>query len=319
MENLKFKNGDTMPAIGLGTWKSAPGDVYNAVLTAIRSGYRHIDCAAIYGNEAEVGEALKKAFSDGLVKREELWVTSKLWNSKHREEQVIPALEQTLKDLQLEYVNLYLMHWPVALKEEVGIGFPEGPDQLLSLEEIPLAETWIGLEKTQQKGMAKHIGVSNFSIKKLEDLIQHGTSRPEMNQVEMHPYLQQNELVAFCKEEGIHITAYSPLGSGDRPARSKAADAPVLMEDESIHRIAQKHDCSPAQVLISWAVRRNTAVIPKSVNPERIQQNIDAAQVMLDEEDMKTIAGLDKHYRFINGAIWTMEGSVYNQSNLWDE
>lgn len=308
-----------MPIIGLGTWKSDPGDVYDAVLEAIRCGYRHIDCAAIYENEPEVGEALKKAFSDGMVKREELWVTSKLWNSRHREEQVIPALEQTLKDLQLDYVNLYLMHWPVALKEEVGIGFPDGPDKFLNLEEVPLAETWIGMEKTQQKGMAKHIGVSNFSVKKLEDLIQHSTSRPEMNQVEMHPYLQQNELIAFCKEEGILITAYSPLGSGDRPARSKAADAPVLMEDKTIHTIAQKHDCSVAQVLIAWAVRRDTAVIPKSVNPERIRQNIDAAKVRLDEDDMKIISGLDKQYRFINGAIWRMEGSPYSRENLWDE
>lgn len=308
-----------MPAIGLGTWKSDPGDVYEAVLTAIRSGYRHIDCAAIYGNEPEVGEALKKAFSDELVKRDELWITSKLWNNAHRQEQVIPALEQTLKDLQLEYVNLYLMHWPVALKEEVGLGFPDGPDKFISLEEVPLAETWSGMERAQQEGLAKHIGVSNFSIKKLEDLIQYGTSRPEMNQVEMHPYLQQKDLVKFCEEKGILLTAYSPLGSGDRPARSKAADAPVLMEDQTIHRIAQKYDCSPAQVLISWAVHRGTAVIPKSVNPKRIQQNIEAAQVKLDEEDMQQITGLDKHYRFINGSIWTMEGSVHSQASLWDE
>lgn len=308
-----------MPAIGLGTWKSDPGDVYNAILAAIKSGYRHIDCAAIYGNEAEVGEALKKAFSDGMVKREELWVTSKLWNSRHKKEQVIPALEQTLKDLQLEYLNLYLMHWPVALKEEVGIGFPDGPDKFISLEDVPLIETWTALEEAQQKGLSKHIGISNFSVKKIKMLISQAKIKPEMNQVEMHPYLQQKELVAFCKENNIHLTAYSPLGSGDRPARSRAEDAPVLMDDENIHSIAKKHDCSAAQVLISWSVQRGIAVIPKSVNPERIQQNIDAANVKLDEDDMQTITGLDKHYRFINGAIWTMEGSPYNMANLWDE
>lgn len=308
-----------MPAIGLGTWKSDPGDVYNAVLSAIKSGYRHIDCAAIYGNETEVGEALAKAFADGLVERKDLWVTSKLWNSKHKKEQVIPALEKTLKDLQLEYLDLYLMHWPVALKEEVDIGFPDAPDKFINLEDVPLLETWEGLERAQQGGLTKHIGVSNFSVKKLQELLQHSTSKPEMNQVELHPYLQQKELLAYCKEQGIHITAYSPLGSGDRPARSRAEDAPILMDDETIHSIANKHQCSAAQILISWAVHRGTAVIPKSVNPERIQQNLDAGEVKLSDEEMQTIAALDKHYRFINGAIWTMEGSPYNMANLWDE
>ncbi len=317
MENLTFKNGDKMPAIGLGTWKSDPGEVYDAVVSAIESGYRHIDCAAIYGNEKEVGEALQKVFSDDTVKREDLWVTSKLWNNSHRQEQVIPALENTLKDLQLEYVNLYLMHWPVALKE--GTAFPKSADDFLSLEEVPISKTWSGLERAQQEGLAKHIGVSNFSEKKIKEIIQHGTSKPEMNQVEMHPYLQQKELVAYCKEEGIHMTAYSPLGSGDRPARSKKEDAPVLMDDKTIHKIAEQHDCSPAQVLISWAVQRGTSVIPKSVNPKRIQQNINAAKVNLSDEDMKTIAGLDKHYRFIDGAFWAMEGNSYSLAGLWDE
>ncbi|MEK6477477.1 aldo/keto reductase [Catalinimonas sp. 4WD22] len=317
MEKLTFKNGDKMPAIGLGTWKSDPGDVYDAVLAAIKSGYRHIDCAAIYGNEPEVGEALKKAFSDGMVKREELWVTSKLWNNSHRQEQVIPALEKTLKDLQLEYLNLYLVHWPIALKEDVT--FPGSPDDFLSLDEVPITKTWKGMEEAKKKGLAKHIGVSNFSEKKIKELLQQSESKPEMNQVEMHPYLQQKELVAYCKQEGIHLTAYSPLGSGDRPARSKKESDPVLMEDKTIHSIAEKHNCSSAQILISWAVNRDTAVIPKSVNPKRIQQNIDSAQVNLSDDEMQTIAGLDKHHRFIDGAFWAMEGSPYSMAGLWDE
>jgi len=306
-----------MPIIGLGTWKSDPGDVYNAVLEAIKVGYRHIDCAPIYGNEKEVGEALKKAFTDGLVKREELWVTSKLWNSNHRREHVLPGLEKTLNDLQLDYLDLYLMHWPVALTE--GTGFPDSADKFLSLDEVPLSETWNGLEEAIVQKLARHIGISNFTVGKIKELLKTASHRPEMNQVELHPFLQQAPLLKYCKEQDMHMTAYSPLGSADRPARARKENEPKLMDHGTIAEIADKHGCTPAQVLISWAVHRGTAVIPKSVNPGRIKQNFEAVQVKLDNDDMQKIAGIDQDYRFVDGGLWTMEGSPYSMASLWDE
>jgi alcohol dehydrogenase (NADP+) len=261
-----------MPMLGLGTWKSDPGDVYKAVKEAIRVGYRHIDCAFIYGNEAEIGQALSEAFAEGLVTREQLWVTSKLWNDCHAPADVQPALAQTLADLKLDYLDLYLIHWPVSIKK--GEGFPLSAEKLISLEDLPILDTWQALETCVDQGLCRHIGVSNFSAAKLQALMTDARIKPEMNQVELHPYLQQPNLVTFCQSQNIHLTGYSPLGSPDRPAGLKAEDEPILLEDPAIVAIADRHGASPAQVLISWAIHRGTAVIPKSVTPARIAQNL---------------------------------------------
>ncbi len=306
-----------MPGLGLGTWKSKPGEVKRAIKQAIELGYRHIDCAAIYKNEAEIGEALSECLAEGLVKREELWITSKLWNDGHRSEDVQPALEKTLSDLRLEYLDLYLMHWPVAFKN--GLDFPEDLDGYVPLTEVPLEETWEAMQELQSNGLVRHIGTSNFSAKKLQRLIDVGGQQPEMNQVELHPYLQQQELIDFCHAHGIHVTAYSPLGSMDRHESMKKEGEPVPLKSDIIMAIAQKNGMSPAQVLIRWQLQRNIAVIPKSTNPVRLKENLDSLNCELSETDMAEIKSMDQHKRIVDGAFFTVPEKGYTTESLWDE
>jgi len=203
------RNNPLIPIIGLGTWKSKPGQVYAAVKEAITAGYRHIDCAPAYDNESEVGAAIGEMIKTGTVTREDLWVTSKLWNNAHQPDQVLPALLKTLHDLRLDYLDLFLIHWPVAFKAEVG--YPRSREDWLSLAEMPLIDTWRAMEECVGKGVARHIGVSNFSIPKLDDLHRQATIPPLMNQVEIHPYLQQQAMLDYCRDRGIMLTAIPRL------------------------------------------------------------------------------------------------------------
>ena len=312
MKQLLFKNGDVLPNLGLGTWLSKRNEVYDAVIAALKCGYRHIDCAYIYGNEAEIGKALQFAFETGIVKREELFITSKLWNSDHAPERVELAIRRSLKDLQLDYLDLYLIHWPVAFK--TGHEQAKTADDLISLAEMPLIETWKAFEEIQKTGLTKHIGVSNFNIPKLQQLITTATIAPEVNQVELHPYLGQQELVDYCAENSILLTAYSPLGS-HHLINSQAG----LTREKVVIVMAERNNCTPAQILLAWGMQRGISVIPKSTNAERIKENFESVNVRLSVADFDKVSGLERNYRNSVAAFCVLSNGSYTAKSIWEE
>ena len=293
--NVKLYNGQDMPIFGLGTWKSQPNAVKNAVIDAVKAGYRHIDCAFVYGNENEVGEALTQLMAENVVKREELFITSKLWNCFHKTTSVVPALKETLKLLNLDYVDLYLIHWPFALEEGLG-NFPKNDKDEPLLTDTDYLDTWKGMEEAHKLGLAKSIGVSNFNHEQIDRILAVANVKPAVNQVECHPYLTQKKLIEYCKSKGIVLTAYSPLGSPDRPW-AKPGD-PSLMDEPKIKAIADKYKKSSAQVLIRYQVDRGIVVIPKSVTKSRIESNLDIWDFKLSPEDIAEIETFDKGFRF---------------------
>ncbi|GAA5909634.1 glycerol 2-dehydrogenase (NADP(+)) GCY1 [Sporobolomyces salmoneus] len=255
-----------IPAIGLGTWKSSPGEVANAVKVAIQAGYRHIDCAAIYGNEGEVGQGIK----NGGVPREQLFITSKLWNAEHSPSRVGPALDKTLSDLGLDYLDLYLMHWPVAFGEGRTKDDKPNIDWDLTNDVHP---TWEAMENLVESGKVKNIGISNFTIPKMEKLFSKAKIRPAVNQVELNLQCAQPELVAWAAKNDILLEAYSPLGSTGAPQ----------LEDPVVQEIAKAHNTQPANVLISWQVARGIVCLPKSVTPDRIRSNFEDIELSKEE------------------------------------
>ncbi|KAJ6179537.1 hypothetical protein N7519_009998 [Penicillium mononematosum] len=275
---FKLNTGAEIPALGLGTWQSQPGEVARAVFHAIKVGYRHIDAALCYGNENEVGQGIKEAIDAGIVKREDLFVTTKLWCSYHA--RVEEGLQQSLTDLGLDYVDLYLMHWPLAMNPKGNHNlFPKLADGSRDIvHSHSHVTTWKSMEKLVGTGKVKAIGVSNYSVKFLEELLPQATIIPAANQIENHPLLPQQEIVDFCNKAGIHITAYSPLGSTGSP----------LFTAEPIVAVANKRGVTPATVLLSWHIARGSSVLAKSVTPARIEANR-ADLIHLDAEDLATL------------------------------
>ncbi|MBE9060378.1 aldo/keto reductase [cf. Phormidesmis sp. LEGE 11477] len=304
-----------MPVFGLGTWKSPKGEVSKAVAEALKVGYTHVDAAWIYQNEQEVGEGISEAMKAGVIARESLFVTSKLWNSFHQPEAVEKGCQESLNALGLDYLDLYLMHWPIAFKPEKSQH--NQPEDFYSLGELPLSKTFEAMVQLREKGLVKSVGVSNFSRSKIEKVIAETGVVPAVNQVEMHPYNPQNELLDYCREKGIQVTAYSPLGSGDRPASMKAKDEPPLLENEDVIAIARKENLSPAQLLIAWAIDRGTIAIPKSTNAERIAENLAAAEHSLSAEARTALDNISIRYRYVSVSSWYFPGVTYEGEDFW--
>jgi alcohol dehydrogenase (NADP+) len=309
MKSITLRQDIQMPALGLGTWKAQGQEVVQAILEAIKMGYRHIDTAMIYDNEVAVGQAIAMAINMGFCSREDLFITSKLWNDRHEPHEVLPALEASLDRLKIDYLDLYLIHWPIAFKS--GVVLPESSADYLPLDKAPLVVTWQAMLQAKHTGLTRSVGVSNFTVGHLR-LLEECDSMPVVNQVEMHPLLSQEKLRTYCQDKGITLTAYAPLGSTDRAAGMKSSDEPNLFGVAGIEAMAKKYSCSPAQILISYHICRGDSVIPKAVQTSHLADNLMATEIDLEPNDIQTLSNLNKDYRFINGHFFDCPEQGYN-------
>jgi diketogulonate reductase-like aldo/keto reductase len=316
----KLYTGAEMPAIGLGTFGSdhiPAQEIAEAVKGAISVGYRHIDCAAVYGNEDAIGAALQELFQSGL-RREELWIVSKLWNDKHAEEDVIPACRKSLADLRLDYLDMYLVHWPFPNYHPPGCSVDSrSPDAKPYIHEN-FMKTWRQMEKLVDLGLVRHIGTSNMTIPKLKLLLRDARIQPAVNEMELHPHFQQPGLFEFVRAHGIEPVGYCPIGSPNRPERDRTPEDTSPIDDPVIISIANRVGVHPAVVCVKWAVQRGQTPIPLSTKRSHYLANLQATiSAPLTADDMRAIAAIDKNCRLIKGQVFLWKD---NQSweDLWD-
>jgi alcohol dehydrogenase (NADP+) len=313
-------SGATMPAIGFGTFGSDHASsevVAGAVRDALAIGYRHIDCAAVYGNERQIGAVLREALEGGL-RREDLWVTSKLWNDKHGAADVVPAFRKSLEDLGLDQLDLYLVHWPFPNFHPPGCDVSSRSPHARPYVHESYMRTWRMLERLVERGLVRHIGTSNMTIPKLKLVLRDAEVRPAVNEMELHPHFQQPELFEFVRDHGIEPVGYCPLGSPHRPERDRTPEDSDPLEDPVVVEIAATHDVHPALVCLKWAVQRGQTPIPMSTKKSHSLANLQAVvSDPLADAEMAALAGVDRNCRLVKGQVFLWKESQ-SWEDLWD-
>ena len=316
----KVYTGAEIPAVGLGTYGSdrfSAEQIAEAVKGAIAVGYRHIDCAAVYGNEHLIGESLQAAIQAG-VKREELWITSKVWNDMHGDGDVLISCAKSLKDLQLDYLDLFLVHWPFPNYHAPGVSVDSRDPHARPYIHEEYMKVWRQMERLVELGLVKHIGTSNMTIPKLKLVLRDAKIKPACNEMELHPHFQQPELFKFVVDNGIVPIGFCPIGSPKRPDRDKTEADTVDIEDPVIVRIAQRHKVHPAVICVKWAVQRGQVPIPFSIHRDEYLSNLMCSVIdPLTDEEMEEIATIDQNCRLIKGQVFLWE-SAKGWEDLWD-
>ena len=317
--------GQLMPAVGLGLWKLDLDEVADTVYNAIKTGYRHLDSAADYGNEKQVGEGIARAIADGLCRREDLWITSKLWNTFHRQEHVQAACKKSLDDLGIEYFDLYLVHFPIALKyvdfndryPPEWIFNPGDEYPVMEPDAVPLSETWTAMEGLVENQLARKIGVCNYSAVLLHDLMSYARIKPAMLQIESHPYLTQEALIRTAQAYNIAVTAFSPLGALSYVSIDMATAGDSVLSEPVVIKAAERAGATPAQVVLRWGVQRGTAVIPKTSKAERLMENLSLSNFSLTDDEMASISSLNQNRRFNDPGVFC-EGAFGKFHSIYD-